>query len=599
MSTKDLYSRYVRLRSRFHERDIRMEQVKAIREGRINEVAPDLFPTAGPFQQPIVANMIDVAARDMAEKVAPLPSFNCASPSTLSEASRKKATLKTKIAMGYVTNSNLQVQMYDGADKYITYGFLPIRVELDYETNMPFVRVLDPMNSYPEIDRFGRVRAFFQRALVHVDEFLTLYPEQRAFVEANYTGGSPYLEVIFFHDDKQDAVLLGGATPITVDSSPNLAGKCLVRVAKRPGVTEVPRGQFDDVMFVQLAKARFALLALQAAHESVNSPLIVPSDVPEIPIGPGATIRTNNPQGVGRVPLSLPSEAFSEQAQLDRELTLGSRFPEARTGSMDASIITGKGVTALMDGYDSQIRSHQAVFAATLQEVVSLAFEVDERVFGNVTKRLRGSANGTPYEITYTPKPAINGDYTVDVAYGLMAGLDPNRWLVFSLQARAEKLFSRDLMRREMPLDIDAEEEARKVDLEDLEESAKAAIQGYASAIPQLAAAGQDPSGAVEALGKVIELRRKGKSISEAVSAVFQPPPPPEAAPATPEELMDQAMGTPDGAPQPGQEMLPPESQNVVGQPPSGRPDLATMLAGLDAKGQPTLSGGVMRSRVI
>ena len=62
---------------------------------------------------------------------------------------------------------------------------------------------------------------------------------------------------------------------------------------------------------------------------------------------------------------------------------------------------------------------------------------------------------------------------------------------------------------------------------------------------------------------------------------------------------MDQAMGTPDGAPQPGQEMLPPESQNVVGQAPSGRPDLATMLAGLHAKGQPTLSGGVMRSRVI
>jgi len=266
---------------------------------------------------------------------------------------------------------------------------------------------------------------------------------------------------------------------------------------------------------------------------------------------------------------------------------------------MDASIITGKGVSALMDGYDSQIRAHQAVFAATLQEIVSLCFEMDEKVFGKVEKKLRGSANGTPYEITYTPKPAINGDYTVDVAYGLMAGLDPNRWLVFSLQARAEKLFSRDLMRREMPLDIDAEEEARKVDLEDLEESAKAAIQGYASAIPQLAASGQDPSGAVEALGKVIELRRKGKSISEAVSAVFQPPPPPEAAPATPEELMDQAMGTPDGAPQPGQEMLPPESQNVVGQAPSGRPDLATMLAGLDAKGQPTLNGGVMRSRVI
>lgn len=570
-----------------------MAQVMAVREGRLSEVAPDLFPLTGPFQEPIVANMIDVAARDMAEKVAPLPSFNCTSPTMLSEASRKRAQLKTKVAVGYVTNSNLQVQMLTGADQYITYGMLPIRVEPDYDTNMPFIRVLDPFNSYPEIDRFGRVRGFFQRSMIARDQFLTLYPEHRRLV----SNSGEFVEVVFHHDHKADTVLIsGGGAVEVIDRTPNLVGKCLVRVAQRPGVTDVPRGQFDDVLFVQLAKARFALLALQAAHESVNAPLIVPSDVADIPMGPGAAIRTNNPQGVGRVPLSLPPEAFSEQAALDRELTLGSRFPEARTGAVDASVITGKGVNALMDGYDSQIRAHQAVFAATLQEVVSLCFEVDDALFHDTTKKLRGSANGTPYEITYTPKQAINGDYTVDVAYGLMAGLDPNRWLVFSLQARAEKLFSRDLMRREMPLDIDADEEARKVDLEDLEESAKAAIQGYASAIPQLAAAGQDPSGAVQALGRVIELRRKGKSISEAVQEVFQPPEPPEQqqVPMTPEETMQQAAGMG------GQEsMLPPESQDVVGEPPSGRPDLSTMLAGLDAKGQPNLSGGVMRSRVI
>ena len=151
----DIYSRFVRLRGRFHDRDSRMAQVKAVREGRVAEVAPDLFPTSGPFQQPIVANMIDVAARDMAEKVAPLPSFNCASPSMLSEAARKRASLKTKVAVGYVTNSNLQVQMYDGADKYVTYGFLPIRVEADYETNMPFIRVLTRWIRTPRLTGSG------------------------------------------------------------------------------------------------------------------------------------------------------------------------------------------------------------------------------------------------------------------------------------------------------------------------------------------------------------------------------------------------------------------------------------------------------------
>lgn len=603
-SAEQLLDRYTRLRTRYSERDTRMAQVKAIREGNISQVAPDLFPSAGPFQEPIIANMIDVAARDMAEKVAPLPSFNCASPTMLSERARSKATLKTKIALGYVTNSNLQVQMYTGADKYITYGMLPIRVEIDYETSMPFIRVLDPIGAYPEIDRFGRVRAFFQRTLLHCDELIAQYPEFRGRLTNQYSN-NPYHEVIFYHDAQRDVVLLGGTSPVVLDESPNPLGKCMVKVAMRPGVTDIPRGQFDDVIFVQLAKSMFARLALQAAHEAVNAPIIVPNDVPDVPVGPGATIRTNNPQGVGRLNLQLPSEAFTEQQALERELTLGSRFPEARTGNIDASVVTGKGVTALMDGYDSQIRAHQAVFAATLQEIIALCFETDEKVFPGLQKNLRGTANGTPYEITYTPSRAIDGDYTVDVAYGLMAGLDPNRALVFGLQARAEKLFSRDLMRRELPIDIDAEEEARKVDIEDLEETAKQAIQGLAQSIPALAAAGQDPSQAMQSLAAVIEGRKKGRTVSEIMAEVFTPPPPPEPQIAAEDPMaamgMEQQMGAPGETPE---GMMPDGRMQGVapgqmGELPGGRPDLAMMLAGLDSRGNPNLQASISRQQAV
>jgi hypothetical protein len=51
-------------------------------------------------------------------------------------------------------------------------------------------------------------------------------------------------------------------------------GKITVLIAERPSIDGNPRGQFDDVMFVQLARARFANLAMEAAEKSIQAPLL-------------------------------------------------------------------------------------------------------------------------------------------------------------------------------------------------------------------------------------------------------------------------------------------------------------------------------------
>jgi hypothetical protein len=627
INIENVSERFTRIRNRFSKRDARMAQVRSIRMGKMSEVAPDVFPETGPWQEPIIANMIDIAARDMAEMIAPLPTFTAGSMTMTSERAREAASLKTKVALGYVTNSDLQVQMYNAADWYVTYGFLPFRVEADYETQMPVIRALDPVGCYPETDRFGRVVSLFQRILVNKDVLAAQFPEYAMKLKGDNTlfGGND-IEVVFYHDKDWDLAFIpnsqnafGGNNNkgMILERTPNPIGKVMVRIAQRPGVTDIPRGQFDDVIFVQMAKARLALLSLQAAHESVNAPLVVPMDVPEVPIGPGATIRTNNPAGVGRVPLEIPAAAFQEQQQLERELQLGSRFPEMRTGQTNASIVTGKGVQALLGGYESQITAHQAIFARALQEVMALCFEVDCHLFYDVKKQLRGSMNGTPFEIDYVPSKVIANDYTIDVRYGLMAGLDPNRWLVFALQARAEKMFSRDFMRRELPVDINVEDEARKIDIEDLEEAAKQALMGYAQSIPALAAQGQDVSGPINALAKVIDDRRKGKSLADSVVEAFTPPKP------EPKDQnlggQEEAMATENMGPEQAQlaqeaiagqgEQLPPglqengSMQGVApgqqGMAPGGKPDLMTLLAGLGANGNPKVSGAIQKRMAV
>ena len=111
-STAEVASLYNRLRVQNNDRDQRMREIKMVRAGQMDYVFPELFPQDGPFTRPIVANMVDVAARDLAEVIAPLPSFNCSSSSSVSDAARKFAEKRTRIAGNYIQYSSVQKQAY-------------------------------------------------------------------------------------------------------------------------------------------------------------------------------------------------------------------------------------------------------------------------------------------------------------------------------------------------------------------------------------------------------------------------------------------------------------------------------------------------------
>jgi hypothetical protein len=177
-----------------------------------------------------------------------------------------------------------------------------------------------------------------------------------------------------------------------------------------------------------------------------------------------------------------------------------------------------------------------------------------------------------------------------------MAGLDPNRALVFGLQARGDKLISRDFLRRQMPFALDASEEEQKVDIEEMRDALKQAVSGYAQAIPALAQGGQDPGEVLERVAEIISGRERGKPIEKVVIEAFAPEEPPPGAEQPGMEGLDPASpagGTsgglnPDGTMRgvaPGQQ----------GMGPGGRPDLQTLMASIGAGGQPNLQAGVSR----
>ena len=598
---KDIANAVQQLRRKYSDRDARWADVLEVRKGNINRVFPGLFPDEYP--KPMVANFIDVAARDISEVIAPLPNISCSATNSISDRARSKADKRTMIAAGYRDQSRLQTQMYTGADRYITFGALPIIIEADHEDKMPKIRIDNPYNSYPEFDRFGRLLSYSKRYLKPVADLCRDFPEHESAIRGPMESSQSQrpLELIRYQDKNETVLFLPERGSYILGRTPNPMGKLMVVFAVRPGVDsdDDQRGQFDDVLWVQVARSRFATLSLEAAQKSVQAPFALPADVNVLEIGPDATIRSASPEKIRRVDLNVPPGLFQESASLDQEMRMGSRYPEGRQGVSQGSIVTGRGVEALMGGFDTQVKTAQAILAQALKEVFALCFEMDDKLFGKHEKTVRGVDAGAPYEITYTAGKDIAGEYMVDVTYGLMAGLNPNQALVFGLQARGDQLISRDFLRRQMPWEINISQEEEKIEIEKLRDSLVAAMSAYAQAIPSLVTQGQDAGQILSRIAAVIKGRQQGDPIEQVIAQAFTPQALPSAE-AVPPGMEQPVPGSSGQVPSGGASGLSAATGGPRGVAPGqvgqgGRPPIQYLLAGLTGQGKPTLSSSVTR----
>ena len=589
LSIEQVAARVQSLRFRNHDRDARNLDVLAVRKGKIAEVYPDFFPDG--VDTNVVANFIDVVARDLSEVMAPLPAVNCSAANQVSDKARAFADKRTRIASNYFQHSDLSVQMYSGADWYITYGFLPFIIELDEEAKLPRIRLENPIGAYPEFDRYGRCVAFAKRYMLTLGELVTQFPEysgQLLGQEGYKQDLNHQVEMIRYYDKEQSLIYIPQKDNLILSQAKNPLGKMMVIVARKPSVDGDLRGQFDDILGIQLLRNRFALLAMEAAEKSVQAPIVLPQDVQELQLGGDAVIRTSNPAGVRRVELTLPQGAFTEQNLLNAEMRVGARYPEGRTGNVSASVVTGQGVQALMGAFDTQVKSAQAIFAATLRDVITVCFCIDEMIYPE-EKTIRGVDSGSPYEVTYKPSKDIKGDYSADVRYGMLAGLNPAQGLIFMLQALGGKLISRDMAMRELPFTVNVSQELEKIEIEDMRAALLGSLTAYTQAIPQMATQGQDASEVVRKIAAVIKARQKGQALEDAIEATFAPQQ--QVPPAGEAQMVEQTSPAPTASPAggalaPEQGAQAPQGAPVLPEQAPQRPDIMSILSNLTASGQ-------------
>lgn len=592
LTKSEVFAKVTKLRFAARARDQRQKDVRDIRSNDVDTIVPGLMPDA--FPKPIVANLVNTVCQDYAEQIGVMPSINCTSGVITSAAAKKFSSKRTKIAHYWVQDSKLPAgKQVEFCDAYMSYGMGIYCIEPDFEKKQPVLRVENPIGVYPEWDVFSRLRSYTKVWTEEAIHLVAKYPQLMKLVKGNQVSGdstweSREITVAKYCDAEQFLMYLPDLSNTILESMGNPMGKVMVSIAVRPGYDREVRGAFDDAIWVQLAKGRMAMLGLEGVEKSVRATLAVPRDVQKMTFGDDAIVRTDNPDKIRYVAPDMPQYAMQEGQLLEQELLKSTRYNEARSGNIDASIITGKGVQALMGNFNTVITTGQQVVSEALRCAIEMAFDMDEKLWPNDQKTIRGMVNGTPFEESYTPIKDIKGVHTVDVTYGFAAGQDPARAIVALLQLRGDQLVSRDFVQRQLPMDIDIVQLQTQIDNEQMTDALKQGVMAYVQQIGAIAAQGGDVQTLLTEVADIIKKREKGAPLHEAVLEAFTP----KTAPA-----QQQAPGAPPagpggpggGAGGPGPQAgpggipgLPPGvAPGQQGMAPGGRPDLMTLLAGM------------------
>lgn len=529
------------VKHRFAERDQRHEYVAQAREGNVEALMPGLFPKRFPKQ--IVANVVDLAARDLGELLGELPEIHARAANPAAANSKAQAAKRTRVLIDIIDRSNLQNENYSACDRYVSFAGYPIVVDPDLREQRVKIRAANPIGSYWDLDLYGNVVRFWESWMEPVASLTAKFPHLKYAIKYGKSRLSlpdlawvaeldnEMVEVVRYYDANEICLFLPGKDGLGLLHTPN----------PTPGhvpvfVTELPKwkpgqngaaGAYDQALWVQTARARMALFTLEAADKAINAPIRMPKDVTQFNYGPNAKIQTDStaPNAVERVRLDIPNGVFAENEELRAESRASARYPEGRSGSLDASVITGQGVKELLGTMDSQVKTYQDLIGRVLQHAMSYALRLDETMWPNKVQDIEGDMDGAPFVDSYTPSKDIAGNYGVKVSYGLAYGMDHQRGLIFALQLRGDRDIPRSVVREQFAkaFNASAEDLARAVDSEEADDALKAGIQQWIASWPAAAQLGQDPTKLLGQLARYSEFRMKGLANVDALIKALQP----------------------------------------------------------------------------
>lgn len=341
---------------------------------------------------------------------------------------RKVARQKTGLVDWWWDESDVEIQLPQWARFYVAYGAAYVMVKPHMKKECPEYVGLDPLRTFPSgtgicCDFSISLRKQSRRWVA------TRYPEAAGRLWSQNAKPSDQIELIEYVDDYEFVILARTSAnvmypyaarqlgTVRLTSFKNLAGRCPVMAAGRPGLSG-PKSQFAGVLGKYIQRARLQAYSMIGVRKAVmpekwaysTDPSITPVITDEadaitgnIGIISGGQIMQMLPQPSQMVPMM--------EDRLERAERVEARMPAEWGGESSSNVRTDRRGTSIYSATtDLPVAEAHKQFQRLLTEANECAIDIDKGYWGGKTKSFYVIRGEIEEKIDYDPDKLWEGE---------------------------------------------------------------------------------------------------------------------------------------------------------------------------------------------
>jgi len=444
--------------------------IKALLGSRIKMSSSELIP---------VANLLDSGLRKLAQKLGRRPDLRILPfGNEDSETARKNAELRERILTAYDEGDAREMQLPQVGRWLPGYGFAVWIIRERIDTNgfpYPSAELRDPFDVYPgpwgpnaqpedmAIIRTVPARSLARRYPQHAAKILENAQHKRQSGGAVLLGRNSStrswdnqsgdgLQVAEYYDTVGTWVVIP-EKHLVVDFVPNPLHTGARFVLVKRFVFNQLQSQYAHIVGLMGMMAKMNILGQIALEDGVFTETNVFGEMEtgQYEKGRNATNFLSPGTRVEKPVAQIPVQLFQQIDRIERQLRISGGYPVQDDGANPANTAaTGRGLERLDFNPSLEIREYQTAIANALVRVDRKLLEWDETLYADQSKPLVGHIKGAPFNTSYTPKTAINGNYLSRRIYGVMAGWDEPEKIVTGLQLLQGEIIDTETMQENL-----------------------------------------------------------------------------------------------------------------------------------------------------
>jgi hypothetical protein len=484
MTTKvyDVLDAAVRQREWTKERE-ELEEMVRLYEGELPDRYRKFFPKNSPEH---LVQVIPLAWDDLATQIGRLPDLR-GEPRDNSATELKAAGKLEKIGFSYLRNAKPSGKLFmKQLAWWLQLGRGVAIVTPDFDKQSPRFEIRDPRTCYPGVKEMVNntiieledlifkyeldIEEARLRGLAHPPQFNDEGKDERAHTTVKiieYIDSDKWCIVSEDGQYKEAYHNLGVVPGHVFDSfTPN----------RKAG-----RSRFRDQVTLAVSISRLISAKMAFADKLTSTTLWTRNFEGVLEMG-GDTIIKLGPQGeLGQIGPTQLLQVDQDIQMLNQFSRVLNRNPEVRQGEIAAkgTYTSAKTLEQLSDAIDTVVGADWDVIGPGMEKLFAIAFEMDVKLWGNVEKTVTGNLHGKRFFDSYLPSKDIGDRRDIRVDYGF--GVGGYQGFLMHLQAGDAGYMSNRRVMESMPGVSDVDEEMRTIELESLDEAAKAAILAQAA----------------------------------------------------------------------------------------------------------------------